>query len=265
MSTLARSEIIERVEKKELISSEFEPSRIREACYEARISNEFFNITESNSIRTVIADGDYYILRPNNQAVCITKEYFDIPLDIIARVLLVGDYFSLGIAPVNTYADPGFKGKLGIVLTNTSSNYLKLKVGEPIAKIEFSQLLSRCDKGYVGQHGGDVKIWPFRLDLVATKEELRIKGIVPESDGELIKVYGDTLWNTIVQTRSYKKYFAFSLIGSSVIPLLLIWGIQEKWNFTSPVWASITGILTGVISNFVFAALGKLVTTKRRK
>ncbi len=252
MSTLIRKNIEERVEKGQLITNNYNSNQIKEACYEAVISNDFFKISNMSAMLEHIENGDYYILRPNNQVVCITKEYFEIPLDLIARVLLVGHYFSLGIAPVNTYADPGFKGRLGIVLTNTSSNYLKIIPGEPIVKIEFSSFTESCENGYVGQHGGEVKIWPFRHDLIVNNKDFKIKNIDPGSDSELEMIYGATLKNTINEAKKTKLYFFVSVLISTMLPLLVIWGIQEKFGLTSPVFGAIISIVTGIVSNILF-------------
>ncbi len=252
MSTLIRKNIEERVCRGQLITDNFDSKQIKEACYQAVISNDFFKITKSATQHQHITDDDYYVLRPNNQVVCITKEYFDIPLDLIARVLLVGHYFSLGIAPVNTYADPGFKGRLGIVLTNTSSNYLKIKPGEPIVKIEFSSLTELCEKGYIGQHGSEVKIWPFRNDLIVSDQDLQTKNIDPKSNNELEMVYGATLTNTISEAKKTKVYFSISVLISTILPLLLIWGLQENYGLSSPVLGAIISVVTGIIANFIF-------------
>ncbi len=51
-----------------------------------------------------------------------------------------GSLFSIGLSHVATYADPGFKGNLGIVTQNLSDKYIVPPPGEQIAKIDFTQL-----------------------------------------------------------------------------------------------------------------------------
>ena len=252
MSTLSPQKIKENVASVNLITAEsYDVTKIKQACYEARVSNDFFEIEKNNAVRKNIDDNDFYILRPNNQVVCVTKEYFNIPKNIIARVALNGDYFALGIAPVNTYADPGFQGKLGIVLSNTSRNYIKLKPNDSLAKIEFSTLTDECEKGYVGQHGGEVKTWPFRGDLIVSDEEFNTLKIKKNSNDEIKKIYGDTLAKTIADVRYTKIGIIISTFISTALPLLLVWGIYQKWNPTSPVLSALIGLVTGILVNVI--------------
>ena len=252
MATLNKQAILERLDNKEIIKENYDLSRIKEVCYEARTSNDFFELVNHEAKKIYIPNGDFYVLRPNCQVVCVTKEYFDIPLNLIGRVLLVGHFFSLGIAPVNTYADPGFKGRLGIVLSNTSSDYIKIETNNPIVKIEFSTLLQPSEEGYVGQHGGDLHTWPYRKDLIATEEDLRIKKIDTNGDEEIERVYGTLLKNTIKSVEKSKRFFVYSTAVSASLPLLILWGISSKWNLASPFLSAIIAVITGLISNMIF-------------
>jgi dCTP deaminase len=252
MSTLNRRMIENLATAGKLIKEGFCDKNIREACYEASTSNDFFEISETGARKINIADGNHYILRPNTQVVCVTKEYFDIPLDNIARILLLGHFFSLGVAPVNTYADPGFKGRLGIVLSNTSRNYLKIGTNERIAKIEFATMLEACAEGYTGQHGGDVSTWPFRADMIADKPFLLQSGIDPNSPTEIERIYGPDLKNVIFGIRKFSWQLGIATLLSSVLPVIAIWGIKEQWNFSSPILILAIGIITGVVSNWIF-------------
>lgn len=258
MSTLNQELIVEKVNSINLINKQnYDETRIKQACYEARVSNDFFEIVNDHEVKRTIKDGEAYILRPNNQVVCVTKEYFNIPNNMIARIVLKGDYFSLGIAPVNTYADPGFKGRLGIVLSNTSRNYIKLKPGDPLTKIEFSTLTADCTEGYVGQHGGDVTTWPVRGDLIASDDELKKININKNSNDEIKKIYGDTLAKTIADIHKTKRDFVISAIISTVLPLMAIWGVYEKWSIASPILSTVIGLVTGLASNYIYNKFSK--------
>jgi len=259
MATLNQQEIENRILKRELISQNYDQRNIKEVCYETSTSNDFFELNAHEAKKIQIPNNDFYVLRPNCQVVCVTKEYFDIPLDLIARIILVGHYFSLGIAPVNTYADPGFKGRLGIVLTNTSNDYLKIYTNTPIAKIEFSTLLNASEVGYVGQHGGDVTVWPYRKDLIASDSDLIAKSIDKLSDDELEMIYGTLLKNTIASVRKSKWFFAISTTVSTLLPLIILLGIYSQWNLSSPFLSALIGVIVGVGSNLIFFSLKKKI------
>lgn len=257
MHTFTKEQIEIEVKRNHLIESNYDVNQIKECCYLARTSERFFDLTNQEAKRIDLDGNDYFVLRPNNSVVCKTFEKFNIPNNVLARVILTGHYFSLGIAPVCTYADPGFSGYLGIVLTNTSKNYLIIKIHEPLVKIEFSYI-SGESRPYEGQHGGDLEVWPYRKHLIATKEQLINKGIIENSLSELKRVYGDDVAETIYELRTTKKYIAAFVTLCAVVPLFLVWGINYKFNMNSPHLSALIGIATGVVGNIIFFLVLKM-------
>src|SRR5690606_27101020 len=96
-----------------------------------------------------------------------------------------------GLLPVNTYADPGFQGNLGIILHNSSTNYLKIKEDELIAKIEFSVLNEPVQKPYNGQHGYKTKIWPIPVEYYLSEREIKSDSRIGSVDEEINQIYGE--------------------------------------------------------------------------
>ena len=94
-----------------------------------------------------------------------SSDFFSTPSNLV----ITDEY----LLPVNTYADPGFQGNLGIILHNNSINYLKIKEDELIAKIEFSALQHPVQKRYNGQHGYKTKIWPIPVEYSLTNDEIK--------------------------------------------------------------------------------------------
>jgi len=152
IGTIPDYEIVDLASRKVLISEHFEPSCVKQACYELRAGEVYYDLSKQAE-RTAVANGSYILIKPRQLIVIITKEELDIPQDVLARILTKGKLFSIGLVPVNTYADPGFVGNLGIVFSNASTNYLKIYPGEAIAKIEFSRLEHPVRRTYHGQHG----------------------------------------------------------------------------------------------------------------
>ena len=148
VGTLGDTEIKKLCEEGFLIEEDFEPKGIKQACYELRCGNIYYQVPENK--RFVVDDKSYLLLKAKQTLVVITKESLRLPPDILGRILTKGALFSIGILPVNTYADPGFSGQLGIVLHNLSNSYIRIKCGEPIAKIEFSRLLHPVDSPMMG-------------------------------------------------------------------------------------------------------------------
>jgi hypothetical protein len=72
-----------------------------------------------------------------------------------------GSLFSQALTPVCTAADPGFRGYLGITMTNLSSRSIQLSEGTGFVKGSFFQLPENVEKTYTGQHGDATMSWPF--------------------------------------------------------------------------------------------------------
>lgn len=101
-----------------------------------------------------------------------------LPSNVLARILAKGQLVSLGILPVNTYADPGFEGRLGITLFNATRRYIAIKPGQPIAKIEFTVLNRDVERPYAGQHGYETEIWPIPTQFYADVPSFRASGAI---------------------------------------------------------------------------------------
>ncbi|MDI4658007.1 dCTP deaminase domain-containing protein [Xanthobacter autotrophicus] len=137
---------------------------IEGACYQLRMGGVYYDLTESGK-RFELNSNQSVLIKPGHRTVLITAEEFDVPEDILVRVVSKGSLFSIGLSPVATYADPGFSGNLGIVTENTSDKYIVIPQGEPIAKADFTRLSSAATKLYKGQHGFQAGIWPIKTHL----------------------------------------------------------------------------------------------------
>jgi len=179
--------------------------------------------------------------------VIISKEKLNIPDNIVGRILTKGKLFSIGLIPVNTYADPGFKGNLGIVFSNLSNNYIKIYPDEPIAKIEFSKLINRVARPYSGQHGYESEIWPIPSDKILTNSEIRKDPRISNNRIlELSDTFGEKMGTILKRILWFEKGFIFSMVLYITITLVLIGLLQNNLVET------INGIWIGVIANCVW-------------
>jgi dCTP deaminase len=163
MTTLSDVDIGTEIQAKRLIH-DADPSRLAGACYELRMGNVYYDLTEGGK-RFALKPGQMVLIKPGHRVVLITAEELEVPSDILVRVVSKGSLFSVGLSPVATYADPGFGGNLGIVTQNVSDKYVELPQGEPIAKADFTRLSSPAARPYQGQHGFQAGIWPIKTHL----------------------------------------------------------------------------------------------------
>jgi dCTP deaminase len=222
--TLADFEIQREAENGRLISQNFLPKNIKQACYELRASEIYYVPPDPSSRK---ASSGQIVIPPGQLVVIITLESVHLPPNVLGRILSKGQLFSIGISPVNTYADPGFSGRLGIALQNNSREYIKIVPSDAIAKIEFCRMRHPVQSPYGGQHGYETKIWPIPVDnllrgdaLAAFKEENKISKVLDE----VRYLHGDQVYFVLKRVFQYERRLllfsvAFSTFAASALLL----------------------------------------------
>jgi dCTP deaminase len=245
-----------------LINENFSKQQIKQACYELRAGNVYYDLTEGNR-RYELKDGQEILVKPRHMTVIITFESLNVPPDILGRVISKGSFFSLGLSPVNTFADPGFEGRLGIVTFNSSSNYLRIPFQTPIAKIEFSRLIGPVSHPYAGQHGFQTSIWPIRQDLILTAEQVRRDYRYRGELEELRIQHGEFFGELVLRIFRYERRLLLFAACFLAINLMVLWILQgTKFHVTA------LAVALGIISNLATALITLLATgfwTKWRK
>ena len=259
IGTLNDRQIKELCEKFKLIKSNFSDKQVHQACYEIRAGTVYYDLTEGRKRFEVPIDDDI-LIKPRHMVVIITLEELNLPTDILGRILTKGAFFSLGLSAVNTYADPGFSGNLGIVLFNSSINYVRIPTGTSIAKIEFSRLRYPVESPYSGQHGYQTSIWPIREDLLLTKSEIKEDHRIGDPFQELVIQQGEFFGNIVKRVFRYERRLLTLAATLLIVNLLVLWSVHgTKFEVTA-----IT-VALGIISNFATMIITLSVTNLRRK
>lgn len=248
--TLTDEDIIDCARNGKLIIEEFQVENVKQACYELRASNIFFETSSPKEDKRIVINDGSYVLRPNNYVTVITSEKLAIPDNMVARILTKGVLFSLGILPVNTYADAGFDGRLGVTLYNFSRRYIEIQPGQAIAKIEFTVLPKAVTRPYHGQHGFETDIWPIPTHLYAALDDLRARGIEPGTLEELELTYGAPVADIQRQLTYYTKW-----IWLELLLMIVLFGIVLAFYRRLPLFASIViGVVSNVVTHLVLLA-----------
>lgn len=181
MATLTDRLILNEMQNGRLIV-DGHPSQIAGACYEFRLGDVYYDLTEGEHPIQVVQDEDV-LIKPGHRVVLITYEKLLVPKNILVRIVSKGSLFSIGLSPVATYADPGFSGNLGIVTQNISDKYIVLPKLEPIAKADFTKLPEDVNQPYCGQHGFRTQIWPIKHQFQKSHAEVEHdRRVKPEKD-----------------------------------------------------------------------------------
>jgi dCTP deaminase len=257
--TLTDTDIIAFCSKGKLIAKEFDKEFIKQSCYELRASSIYYDLSEDNK-KYDLAKGDFVLLKPKQMVVIITLEVLDIPADILGRILTKGKLFSIGLLPVNTYADPGFYGQLGIVLYNLSNNYLKIYPGEPIAKVEFTRLHNPVANPYHGQHGYQTKFWPLATEMILSTDEIKKDPRISSPADEITHSYGQDFTSAIRRVFKFERYLIITALIYFLLSMILVYALM-KTDWVTPV----VSIILGVGSNILTSLLIYIATNLRRR
>tara|TARA_R110002073_G_scaffold177188_12_gene335182 strand:- start:12993 stop:13832 length:840 start_codon:yes stop_codon:yes gene_type:complete len=236
-----------------LITSDFDENSVKQACYELRAGNIYYELdrvtADQTPERQQLKEGEFILLKPKQVIVIITMESLQLPNNVIGRVLTKGKLLSIGVSAVNTYADPGFKGRLGIVLANHSNNYIRIDQQQPISKIEFSKLRCSVQSQYSGQHGYESEIWPVPYEQVLKRSAIKNDPRVRSDFEELEASHGPLIADISRRMFRYERRLLFSGVTYFTFMGMLIawWTATEN---TAPL-SNAVAITTGVTANLV--------------
>lgn len=250
-------EIKEYVRDGKLICEDYEEKNIKQACYELRVGNAYYDLS-SGGDKYSIDEDKAIVLKPHQRIVIVTKEKLIIPNDILARIITKGSLFSIGISPVCTYADPGFQGKLGIVIQNVSNDYIKIPSGMSIAKIEFSKLEYAVENEYHGQHGFETEIWPIRNDLIIKQSDIKKNISSYNTLDEIELAFGKPVADMLSRIVVAEKRLLVVTLIFMISNLCIIWfSAGEKWL------EPLMSVALGIITNLVYSIITLIVARKK--
>lgn len=241
-----------------LIVDGFDAHFLHQACYELRVGDVYYDLSDHNS-RVEVDSSKPVLVKPHQTIVVISLETLSIPKDVIGRILLKGGLSTIGLHPVNTYADPGFFGRIGIILHNSSTNYIKLPIGQPIAKIAFEKMSADVDRNYVGQHGYQSQIWPIPTHLIMSRQEIQRDTRVSTSHEEVTRAYGNEIGNALNRIFAYERRLLMAGLGSMTVAIVVV-------AFMSPSQtAAVVAAAVGVAVNILTSVLVFLATRTGRR
>jgi len=110
------------------------------------VKQEMENLTDLVTVDEI----NPFILHPDSFALGITKEWIEIPSDLMGRLDGKSSLGRLGLLVHSTagFIDPGFKGHIVLEFSNVSPLPITLYADMPIAQLSFHELTSSSEKPY---------------------------------------------------------------------------------------------------------------------
>lgn len=95
---------------------------------------------------------DSAMVFPSQMSLASSVEYFDLPNDLLMRIVDKSTWARLGIAVQNTVAEPGWRGYLTLEITNHTREHKYIPAGSPIAQVLFELLDQPTIQPYEGKY-----------------------------------------------------------------------------------------------------------------
>jgi dCTP deaminase len=160
-SVLSDGTIRRLVDEKRIVIDPWDPELVQPASVDLRLGDSFrvfhnhrtaaidlrdppTNLTEE------VTTGDVFVIHPGEFVLGVTKEYVELPDDVVARIEGKSSLGRLGLIVHATagFVDPGFKGTLTLEITNLTRVPIKLYPGLLIAQLSFMALDAPAERPY---------------------------------------------------------------------------------------------------------------------
>jgi dCTP deaminase len=246
MTTLNDSDILQAMSGRSLVRNG-DRTKVAGACYELRLGNVYYDLTESEKPISV-PPGGTILIKPGHRVVLITHEELALPTDVLARIVSKGSLFSVGLSSVATYADPGFSGNLGIVTQNISDKYIVLPPLEPIAKVEFARLTGPAINPYDGQHGFKTQIWPIKHQLQKSHADFAYDRRVGTEKEEAYKLLPQATADVLRQLEWRQKVTDVAILLATLLNASALFLYANKWfdSFLGLVGNLVASVIVGL-------------------
>jgi dCTP deaminase len=160
-SVLSDGTIRRLAEEGRIVIEPWEPELVQPASVDLRLGDSFrvfhnhrtaaidlrdppTNLTEE------VITSDVFVIHPGEFVLGVTREYVELPDDIVARIEGKSSLGRLGLIVHATagFVDPGFKGTLTLEITNLTRVPIKLYPGLLIAQLSFMALDAPAERPY---------------------------------------------------------------------------------------------------------------------
>lgn len=235
----------------------WERNQVRHASYMLRLGSAHRRVQrsiddEDNNFSVVsLQQGQDLSIPPRSTALLYSIEQFLLPPEIMIFTVARGLLQAEGLAPSNTYADPGFTGSLYTAVTNLTDREVRIPYGSTIARVFFYRLSQPVTNVYrTGTALGidqQLKLTP-RVPR-PSQTELRHTAI-----NDLLSTASQTELGALVTGELYRR---LRIVLWSLVSLTLIWPLllviaNTKWARTQ-VGAFSANVIAGVIATLLVA------------
>ena len=235
-----------------LIAEGFDPGQLDGCSYEFRVGTIGYTYDYPKK-KTQRYKADEHIINPFETITILTLEKVNLDTKHFLSLMSKGSLFSLGLSAVCTAADPGFRGYLGITLTNLGLRPVHLSRGTGFVKGVFHRLEAEATRHYVGQHGDATMSWPYPTHFHTEPDDFSSTAawcwrFLPPPLHQAIlrieRIRSYLRWVSIafivLLALNIASYFSRFFVPASVLPVL------ERGLYLAGAFASVAGLLVSL-------------------
>ena len=147
---IARDEIIRRIKEEKLIENvsmdAIQPSGVDlsiDRLYIMKSHSALYkDKKEMPEIEEVVSDS--YVIKPKEYYLFRTKEWVNMPKDLVAFIFPRSTIFRCGVSLRTAVVDPGYKGYLTVGIKNEGNHVFKLERHARVAQIVFAKVFGNA-------------------------------------------------------------------------------------------------------------------------
>ncbi len=174
---LSDRQIHEAVKKKEIQIEPFEERQIQPATYDLRVGHQ--GITTSSKKLVNIKEAGYLLIQPGDFAIVKVLEEITLDSQHVGRFGIRSKYTRKGlIATTGPQVDPGYHGRLTIVLTNLAPSPISLPFKDDFITIEFHRLEQPSTKPYSGPYQDQLNLGPEEVEAITEGGGMAISEVI---------------------------------------------------------------------------------------
>jgi dCTP deaminase len=159
-SVLSDGTIRRLVDEGRIVIDPWDPELVQPASVDLRLGDSFrvfhnhrtpaIDLREPPTNLTEEVTAEMFVIHPGEFVLGVTREYVELPADIVARIEGKSSLGRLGLIVHATagFVDPGFRGTLTLEITNLTRVPIKLYPGLLIAQLSFMTLDAPAERPY---------------------------------------------------------------------------------------------------------------------
>lgn len=147
--------------------------------------------------KSIVEDDSNIVIHPNDSSIILTNEIIAIDNTLMGILYTKSHFLAKGLTSICGLVDPGFIGRIILMFTNHSDQFVKIKCeDDPITQISFQKLDSTTKKNYAKRSS--------HLHLLGSMGILIPNDYLSESDNLSTKKF-DLLHQELIKSDGYIK------------------------------------------------------------